>query len=68
MADTHPDFLQRPLRDGVVPAEQVARTEKRWLSVMVGMLIVMMVIVVLTEVQAVAAFYGVRGRQLAATN
>jgi len=50
LADTHPDFLQRPLLDGVVPAEQVARTEKRWLAVMVGMLIVMMAIVVLTGV------------------
>ena len=50
LADTHPDFLQRPLLDSVVPAEQVARTEKRWLSVMVGMLILMMAIVVLTGV------------------
>ena len=48
MADTHPDFLQRPLPDGVVPAEMVARTEKRWLAVMVGMLTLMMAVVVLT--------------------
>lgn len=48
MADTHPDPLQRSLPDGIVPAEVVARTEKRWLGVMVGMLIVMMAVVVLT--------------------
>jgi len=48
LADTHPDFLQRPLPDGVVPAEMVARTEKRWLAVMVGMLTLMMAVVVLT--------------------
>jgi cytochrome c oxidase subunit II len=48
LADTHPDPLQRPLPDGVVPAEVVARTEKRWLGVMVAMLVVMMAVVVLT--------------------
>jgi cytochrome c oxidase subunit 2 len=48
LADTHPDLLQRPLPDGIVPAEVVARTEKRWLGVMVAMLIVMMAVVVLT--------------------
>ena len=48
MTDTHPDPLYRPLPDGVVPAEVVARTEKRWLAVMIGMLIVMMAVMVLT--------------------
>jgi cytochrome c oxidase subunit II len=48
LADTHPDPLQRPLSDGIVPAEVVARTEKRWLGVMVAMLILMMAVVVLT--------------------
>ena len=48
MADTHPDPPQRPLPDGIVPAEVVARTEKRWLGVMVTMLVVMMAVVVLT--------------------
>jgi cytochrome c oxidase subunit II len=48
LADTHPDPLQRPLADGIVPAEEVARTEKRWLAVMVGMLAVMMAVVVVT--------------------
>ena len=50
MADTQQDLLQRPLPDGIVPAEEVARTEKRWLTVMVAMLIVMMAVVVLTGV------------------
>ncbi len=50
MADTHPDPPQRPLPDAVVPAEVVARTEKRWLGVMVAMLAVMMAVVVLTGI------------------
>ena len=50
MADTHPNPLQRPLPDGIVPAEVVARTEKRWLGIMVAMLVVMMAVVVLTGV------------------
>jgi cytochrome c oxidase subunit II len=50
LADTNPDLLQRPLPDGVVPAEMVARAEKLWLSVMVGMLALMMAVVVLTGV------------------
>jgi cytochrome c oxidase subunit 2 len=48
LADTHPNPLQRPLPDRIVPAEVVARTERRWLGVMVAMLIVMMTVVVLT--------------------
>jgi len=48
LADTHPDPLQRSLPDGIVPAEVVARTERRWLGVMVAMLVVMMAVVVLT--------------------
>jgi cytochrome c oxidase subunit 2 len=50
LTDTHPDPFVRPLPDGVVPAEVVARTEKRWLAVMVGMLVLMMAVVVLTGV------------------
>jgi cytochrome c oxidase subunit 2 len=48
LTDTHPDRFSRPLPDGVVPAEVVARTEKRWLAVMVAMLVLMMAVVVLT--------------------
>jgi cytochrome c oxidase subunit 2 len=44
----HP--LLQPLPDGIVPETEVARTEQRWLVVMVGMLAVMMAIVVLTGV------------------
>ena len=44
---THP--MRRPLPDGIVPEEVVARTERRWLALMVSMLIVMLVVVVLTS-------------------
>jgi cytochrome c oxidase subunit II len=44
----HP--LLQPLPDGIVPATEVARTEARWLVVMVGMLVVMMAVVVLSGV------------------
>ena len=51
MADFDRDTLQQqPLPDAVVPAEEVARTERRWLAVMVGMLSLMMVIVVSTGI------------------
>jgi cytochrome c oxidase subunit II len=46
----HPDHLQRPMADGMVPAEVVARTERRWLGLMVATLIVMMAVVVLTGI------------------
>jgi cytochrome c oxidase subunit II len=48
LADRHPDSFQRSSPDGIVPAEAVARTERRWLGVMVAMLVVMMAVVVLT--------------------
>jgi cytochrome c oxidase subunit 2 len=50
LVDTRPDLLPQPLPDGVVPADEIARTEKRWLLAMVGMLAVMMAIVVLTSI------------------
>jgi cytochrome c oxidase subunit II len=46
----HPDHLQRPMADGMVPAEGVARTERRWLGLMVATLVVMMAVVVLTGI------------------
>ena len=49
MAEAQNPLLQ-PLPDGIVPAAAVARTEKHWLLVMVGMLAVMMAIVVVTGV------------------
>ena len=50
MAEAQIPSLLRPLPDGIVPAEQIARTEKRWLLLMVGMLAAMMVVVVVTGV------------------
>ena len=41
--------MLRPLPDGIVPEEVVARTERRWLTLMVSMLILMLVVVVLTS-------------------
>jgi cytochrome c oxidase subunit 2 len=48
LAETQNNPLLQPLPDGVVPATEVARTEKRWLAAMVGLLIVMMAVVVVT--------------------
>lgn len=39
-----------PLPDGIIPAEVVARTEKRWLAAMLAMLAFMMAIVVVTGI------------------
>jgi cytochrome c oxidase subunit II len=48
LADTQNNPLLQPLPDGVVPAVEVARTEKRWLVAMVSLLIVMMAAVVIS--------------------
>ncbi len=50
MAESQPKPIQSPLPDGLVPEEQVARTETRWLIVMGGMLVAMMTVVVVTGV------------------
>ena len=50
MAEQPSDPLRRPLADGIVPAEVIARTEKRWLMIMTAMLGVMMAIVVVTGI------------------
>jgi cytochrome c oxidase subunit II len=42
--------LGRPLPDGIVLEDVVARTEKRWIMIMAAMLLVMMAIVVLTGI------------------
>jgi cytochrome c oxidase subunit 2 len=47
-ADSNP--LHRPLRDGIVPEEIVARTEKRWVIIMASMLGIMMAIIVATGI------------------
>ena len=50
MADAPNNPLLRPLPDGIVPAAEVARTEKRWLLAMAGLLTVLMAVVVVTSV------------------
>jgi cytochrome c oxidase subunit 2 len=50
LAEQTANPMLRPLPDGIVPAEVVARTEQRWLTTMSVMLIIMLVIVVLTSI------------------
>lgn len=50
MAESQPKLIQSPLPDGLVPEEQVARTENLWLIIMGGMLVAMMTVIVVTGV------------------
>ena len=50
MAESQPKPIQSPLPDGLVPEEQVARTENLWLIIMGGMLVAMMTVIVVTGV------------------
>ena len=50
MAESSSNPLQRPLPDGIVPEEVVARTENHWVIIMVAMLVVMMAVIVVTGV------------------
>jgi len=50
LADESSNPLQRRLPSGIVPEDLVDRTEKRWLFIMLGMLVLIMVIVVLTVI------------------
>jgi cytochrome c oxidase subunit 2 len=50
LADAGTNPLQRPLQDGVIPEEAIARTENRWVAVMLGMLAVMMAVIIVTGV------------------
>jgi cytochrome c oxidase subunit 2 len=50
LAESGPNPMQRPLPDGIVAEEEVARTENRWLIVMGGMLGAMMAVVVATGI------------------
>jgi cytochrome c oxidase subunit 2 len=50
LAEPPTDPLQRPLPDGIVPEEVVARTEKHWFMIMAAMLVVMMAVMVVTVV------------------
>jgi cytochrome c oxidase subunit 2 len=41
-----------PLPDGVIPEEEITRTENRWLAIMLGMLGVMMAVIVVTGISS----------------
>jgi cytochrome c oxidase subunit 2 len=45
---THP--LRPPWLEGIIPEEEIARTENRWVTIMLAMLAVMMAIIVVTGV------------------
>jgi hypothetical protein len=42
LAETETNPLRRPLPDGIVPEDEVTRTEDRWIAIVLGMLGVMM--------------------------
>jgi cytochrome c oxidase subunit II len=50
LANSSSNPLNQPLPDGIVPAQVVARTEKRWLTIMVAVLVIMMVVMILTGI------------------
>jgi len=50
LAETETNPLRRPLPDGIVPEEEVTRTEDRWIAIVLGMLGVMMAVIVVTGV------------------
>jgi cytochrome c oxidase subunit II len=50
LADDLSNPLSRPLPDGIVPQGIVARTEKRWVLLMVGMLLIMMIVIILSGI------------------
>jgi cytochrome c oxidase subunit 2 len=50
LAELPSNPLQRPLPDGVVPEEIVARTERRWVMTMAAMLVFMLAVIVVTGV------------------
>ncbi len=50
MAESSSSAPDSSLPDGIVSAEVAARTEKRWIVLMVAMLIVMLAVIVVTGV------------------
>jgi cytochrome c oxidase subunit 2 len=50
LAEVETNPLPRPLPDGIIPEEEIARTENRWVVIMLGMLGVMAAIIVVTGV------------------
>ncbi|MBV8409528.1 MAG: cytochrome C oxidase subunit II, partial [Alphaproteobacteria bacterium] len=50
MADAAPNPLKQPLPNGMVLETVVARTERRWVTLMAAMLVAMMTVIVGTGV------------------
>jgi cytochrome c oxidase subunit 2 len=50
LANEYTNPLRRPLPDGIIPEEEITRTENRWVAIMLGMLAIMMAVVVVTGV------------------
>jgi cytochrome c oxidase subunit II len=50
LAESSGSPLQRPVPDGIVPEEVVARTENHWVIIMATMLVVMLAVIVVTGV------------------
>jgi cytochrome c oxidase subunit 2 len=50
LAETETNPLRRPLPDGIVPEDEVTRTEDRWIVIVLGILGVMMAVIVVTGV------------------
>jgi cytochrome c oxidase subunit 2 len=50
LAEIETNPLGRPLPDGIIPEEKIARVENRWLIIVLGMLGVMMGVIVATGV------------------
>ena len=50
MANEFTNPLRRPLPDGIIPEEEITRTENRWVAIMLGMLAIMMAVIVVTGV------------------
>jgi cytochrome c oxidase subunit 2 len=48
LAEIEADPRQLPLPDGVIPEEEITRTENRWVAIMLGTLGVMMAVIVTT--------------------
>ena len=50
MANDFTSPLRRRLPDGIIPEEEITRTENRWAAIMLGMLALMMAVIVVTGV------------------
>lgn len=50
MASDFTSPLQRPLPDGIIPEQEITRSENRWVAVMLAMLALMMAVIVVTGV------------------